>query len=89
VEEQPDGDLLATEAASQGAFTQDHFDTMYDGLSLWFDFTNNRQAGIKLHISFWLSLGLSSTGQTDLIMAWTNATWYDHTPAAVANAWQE
>jgi len=89
VEELP-GDQDPCEAVSHAAFTASGKDSMYDSLTLWFDFTNNRLAGIKLHISFWLSLGLSSTEQTDLIAAWINATWPDvppyHNHAPVANA---
>ncbi len=85
VEEQPNGDLEASEAATFGDFTTDGLSTAYDSLALWFDFNNNRLAGIKSQIGFWLFLGLSSTGQTDLMMAWTNATWYYQTIDPVAN----
>ncbi len=85
------GDTETTEAADQDEFTADEMVSLYDGLSLWFDFTNNRQPEVEMHISFWLHLGLSSTGRTDLISAWTNAGWDKtpgggHDPAVVANA---
>ena len=89
VEEQP-GDLLANEADDFADFEQPDTgwigEDMHDSLALWFDFTNNRLAGIKSHIGFWLYLGLSSTGRTDLRVAWTNATWYLDDPDATANA---
>jgi hypothetical protein len=85
VEEQT-GDTETTEAASQADFIGFEMTSLYDGLSLWFDFTNNRLPEVEMHISFWLHLGLSSTGQTDLISAWTNADWDEHQPDAVTNA---
>jgi len=79
------GDLLTNEAANQGEFITSGLDTLFDSLQLYFDFNNNRLPGQAVHISLWLYLGLSSTERTDLIMAWTNATWHDHDPDAVAN----
>jgi len=86
VEEQP-GDTEATEAPDFATFSWGAMDgeTQYDSLGLWFDFTNNRLAGLKIHLSFWLFLGLSSTGQNDLMVAWTNATWYNHQAGAITN----
>ena len=86
VEEQP-GDTEATEAPDLDTFSWGAMDgeTQYDSLGLWFDFTNNRLSGHKIHLSFWLFLGLSSTGQNDLMVAWTNATWYNHQDAAIAD----
>jgi len=84
MQEQP-GDGIAHEAANLANFITVGADTLYDQLALYFDFTNNRLPGKDVHISLWLYLGLSSTGRTDLMMAWTNGTWAIHTPAAVAN----
>ncbi len=85
VEEQP-GDTEKNEAASQVDFHTGELVSVYDGLSLWFDFTNNRQPEVEMHISFWLHLGLSSTEQTDLIMVWANTDWDIHHSDAVTNA---
>ncbi|MCX5634255.1 MAG: hypothetical protein NTW55_00210 [Planctomycetota bacterium] len=87
MQEQP-GDGLAVEATSAADFRTVGRDTWHDNLALYFDFTNNRQPGLDVHISLWLYLGLSSTGRTDLTMAWTNGRWGSllaHDPVAVAN----
>jgi hypothetical protein len=87
MQEQP-GDGLAVEAANATDFRTVGRDTWHDNLALYLDFTNNRQPGTDVHISLWLYLGLSSTGRTDLVMAWTNGRWgsiLPHDPVAVAN----
>jgi hypothetical protein len=83
VEEQS-GDGIANEAPSLHSFYTNS-SSKYDHLALQFDFTNNRQPGIIEYIGFWAFLGLSSTEQTDLLMAWTNRVWGAHKPTAVAN----
>jgi hypothetical protein len=89
VEEQP-GDGIATEAADRADFDNPALGATewYDSLSLYFDFTNNRYPGIASHISFYLFLGLSSTGRTDLMYPLTNGRWNDEGGcdlAAIAN----
>ncbi|MGA2916293.1 MAG: hypothetical protein ABSE89_09740 [Sedimentisphaerales bacterium] len=89
VQEQP-GDGIATEAANRADFDNPYLGATewYDSLSLFFDFTNNRYPGIASHISFYLFLGLSSTGRTDLMYPLTNGRWSDEGGcdlAAIAN----
>ena len=92
VEEQP-GDGLAREANQVGGFgvpwslnDKTGGDAYYDALALYFDFTNTHWIlGGEEGISLWLYLGLASHGQTNLMMAWTNAEWGDHKPEAVVN----
>ena len=89
VQEQP-GDGVATEAANLAAFSDSALGVSewYDSLALYFDFTNNRYPGIASHISFYLFLGLSSTGRTDLMFPLTNGRWSDQGGvdlAAIAN----
>jgi hypothetical protein len=92
VQEQP-GDLVATEATKVGGFGQagsldDGFggDVYYDALALYFDFTNAHAIlGGQQGISLWLFLGLNSTGEPNVMMAWTNGLWAQHQPAAVTN----
>jgi len=87
------GDTLIKEALQVGGFgvpwsLNDHLggDAYYDALALYFDFTNIHWIlGGEEGISLWLYLGLASQGQTNLMMAWTNADWGNHKPAAVAN----
>jgi hypothetical protein len=94
VEEQNEpgtGDLVATEADDLADFSNPlpvGRTEWYDSLALFFDFTNNRWPGIASHISFYLFLGLSSTGQTDLMFPLTNGAWGDqggYDPLATAN----
>ena len=67
------GDLDPCEAPDLAAFEGERRDKKYDNLSLFFDFKNDfRQPGLGKHVNLWLFLGLSSTGRTDLMMAWTN-----------------
>ena len=92
VQEQP-GDLVATEANQVGGYAvpwslDDRFggDAYYDALALYFDFTNVHPIlGCRENISLWLYLGLNSKGKPDVMMAWTNAVWAHHQPAAVTN----
>ena len=92
VEEVP-GDLLVKEANQVGGLYQawslnDQLggDAYYDALALYFDFTNTHYVlGGREGISLWLYLGLASHGQTNLMMAWTNAQWSRHKPAAIVN----
>ena len=92
VEEIP-GDGLIKEALQVGGFgvpwsLNDHLggDAYYDALALYFDFKNIHPIlGGDEGISLWLYLGLASQGQTNLMMAWTNAEWAIHKPAAVVN----
>jgi hypothetical protein len=91
VEEVP-GDGVITEANKVGAGVlwnmNDRLggDAYYDGLALYFDFTNIHPIlGGREGISLWLFLGLASHGQTNLMMAWTNAERGPHKPAALAD----
>ncbi|MGD1041747.1 MAG: hypothetical protein ABR913_01645 [Sedimentisphaerales bacterium] len=92
VQEQP-GDLVATEANQVGGYAvpwslDDRFggDAYYDALTLYFDFTNVHPIlGGQQGISLWLFLGLNSKSKPDVMMAWTNAVWAHHQPAAVTN----
>ncbi len=89
VEELP-GDTEAYEAANYADFANETVGVSewYDSLALYFDFKNCRWPGIGSHINFYLFLGLSSTGRTDLMYAWTNGLWGDQggvDPAAIAN----
>jgi len=92
VEEVP-GDLLAKEAMQVGGMGVDWSlndgtggDAYYDALALYFDFTNIHPIlGGREGISLWLYLGLNSKGSTDMMMAWTNAEWAIHKPAAITN----
>jgi len=92
VQEQP-GDTLAKEANQVGGMGLDWSlndstggDAYYDALALYFDFTNIHPIlGGREGISLWLYLGLNSKGSTDMMMAWTNATWAQHDSVAIAN----
>jgi hypothetical protein len=98
VQEQP-GDLLATEANTVGGGLFWNMndgtggDAYYDALTLYFDFTNSHWViGGEEGISLWLFLGLASHGQgmtptypNPLMLAWTNADWGHHKPAALAD----
>jgi hypothetical protein len=61
-------------------------DIYYDGLSLFFDFDDSGVGAGAGPIDIWLNFGFSSSGASDLLLAWSNGEWGPHKPTAVANA---
>jgi hypothetical protein len=81
------GDIQATEAPSLAALNNGNGgDILYDSLALFYDFTNTHITdNLNGSISLWQILGLSSTGRTDLMMAWANGKWGPHDPNSITN----